>query len=60
MKEYTYKLVIREQYDSFWQGEPSDKEVTTLIKDTLEHSGIFDEGNYDIKLVKFEEIGEVL
>ena len=58
MKEYTYKLIVREQYDSFWQEEPSDKEVTTLIKDTLEYSGIFDQDNYDIKLIKFEDTGE--
>ena len=59
-KEYTYKLVIREQYDSFWQNEPSDKEVTQLVEDTLEQGGIFDEDNYAIKLVKYVDVGEQL
>lgn len=57
-KEYTYKLVIRSAYDSFWESDPSDKEVTELVRNTLERDGIFYD-DFDLKLIKFEEKEEL-
>ncbi|APC44366.1 hypothetical protein [Pseudoalteromonas phage PH357] len=53
-KEYTYKLVIRSSYGSFWESNPSDKEVTQLVRNTLDKGDIL-YGDFDLKLIKFED-----
>ena len=60
MKTYTFKLVIREGSDHFWdslEGKTGCDEVTETIKDVLAENGFFtneDDVN-ELILTKFED-----
>ena len=63
MKVYTFELRIYEGSDHFWNEEPSDKEVTTMVIEAIEADGGFqvvqgtDEdntGNVGLTLKKME------
>jgi hypothetical protein len=61
MKIYTFKLVIKEGYDEFWEsleGKSGTDEVTEAIKDCLEVQGWIDDKD-TLKLEKFEDKQDV-
>ncbi len=56
MRQYTFKLVIPEGSDEFWDELENDgiEEVKKLIKDCLENMEI------ELILIKYENSGELI
>lgn len=54
-KEYTFKLVVRSEYDSFWENDPSDKDVLSLVEGVLSQEGIINLQEGDLKIIRFED-----
>jgi len=59
MKVFTFKLVIEEGSDEFWEGltETGCDQVRERIKNLLDQEGWLEHG--ELTLVKFEDTGEV-
>lgn len=54
MKQYEFKIVVREGYDHFWddlQGKSGVDEVTRFMREVIGDNFT----NYSVKLVKFED-----
>ncbi len=62
MKKCTFEIIVHEESDSWWEGNPSDHDVRQLVIDQLENGGIYDvtdvskdhHGNCEVTLRKFE------
>jgi len=52
MKEYTFKLIISEGCDEYWESNPSPEDVCDLVNEVLYNSG-FD--ILDLRLVQYKE-----
>lgn len=64
MKRYTFKLVIEEGGDEYWEdfekrGVTGCEEVTELLVDSLFAVGIVVDENCTLKLEKFENNADV-
>ncbi len=62
MKTYTFKLVVKEGNDEFWEaikGKPACEEVKAAIQGALEDNGWFCGSTEDcqLNLIQFEDNG---
>lgn len=58
MKKYTFKVVIHEGCDEFWEsleGKTGCDPVTEMIKEALEDFGLFVGDNCEITLTQYNE-----